>query len=125
MTALSGSWTPNASNSSISTAPIISNYIAEHVEPWSYLKFPYYRRLGWPAGHYRVGPLGRLNAAVRMATPLAQKEYVQFQQAAGGRVIEGSLYYHYARLIENLYALERAQQLLGRPGHPVQRPAHA
>ncbi|MGO8836201.1 MAG: Ni/Fe hydrogenase subunit alpha [Limisphaerales bacterium] len=91
------------------------DYIAEHVESWSYLKFPYYRRLGWPAGTYRVGPLGRLNAAKKMATPLAQQEYVQYQQAAGGGVVEGSLYYHYARLIEAVYALERVQQLLSDP----------
>ncbi len=91
------------------------DYIAEHVESWSYLKFPYYRRLGWPAGTYRVGPLGRLNAAARMATPLAQEEYLQFQQAAGGGVVEGSFYYHYARLIEDLYALERVEQLLADP----------
>jgi NAD-reducing hydrogenase large subunit len=91
------------------------DFIAEHVESWSYLKFPYYRRLGWPAGHYRVGPLGRLNAAARMATPLAQAEYVKFQQSAAGQVVEGSLYYHYARLIENLYAVERVQQLLEDP----------
>jgi NAD-reducing hydrogenase large subunit len=91
------------------------DYIAEHVEPWSYLKFPYYRRHGWPAGTYRVGPLGRLNAATRMATPLAQKEYAGFQQAAGGGVVEGSLYYHYARLIEDLYALERTRELLSDP----------
>jgi len=91
------------------------DFIAEHVEPWSYLKFPYYRRLGWPAGTYRVGPLGRLNAATRLATPLAQHEYVQFQQAAGGNVVEGSLYYHYARLIELMYALERVQHILADP----------
>lgn len=91
------------------------DYIAEHVESWSYLKFPYYRRLGWPAGTYRVGPLGRLNAAARMATPLAQQEYLQYRQAAGGGVVEGSLYYHYARLIEDLYALERVRQLLDDP----------
>ena len=51
------------------------DYIAEHVEPWTYLKFPYYKKLGWPDGVYRVGPLGRLNAAQKMATPLAQQEY--------------------------------------------------
>ena len=50
-----------------------------------------------------------------MSTPLAQKEYLLFQQAAGGKVVEGSLYYHYARLIEALYALERIQQLLNDP----------
>ncbi len=91
------------------------DYIAEHVESWSYLKFPYYRRLGWPAGNYRVGPLGRLNAATHMATPQAQQEYLQFQQAAKGGVVEGSLFYHYARMVEDLYALERVEQLLNDP----------
>jgi NAD-reducing hydrogenase large subunit len=61
---------------------------------------------------YRVGPLGRLNAAERMATPLAQEEYEIFQQVRGGQVVEGTLYYHYARLIEDLYAVERAKEIL-------------
>lgn len=87
-------------------------HIAEHVESWSYLKFPYYKALGWPGGVYRVGPLGRLNAATQCTTPLAQAEYEVFQQACGGQVVCGTLYYHYARLIELLYALEHAQQLL-------------
>lgn len=91
------------------------DYIAEHVESWSYLKFPYYRRLGWPGGVYRVGPLGRLNAAEKMATPLAQQEYERFRCLRDGKVVEGTLYYHYARLIENLYALERAGELLADP----------
>ena len=91
------------------------DYIAEHVEDWSYLKFPYYRKLGWPAGAYRVGPLGRLNAAAKMSTPLAQREFEQFQRARSGKTIEGSLYYHYARLIENLHALERVRELLDDP----------
>ena len=88
------------------------DYIAEHVEPWTYLKFPYYKKLGWPDGVYRVGPLGRLNAAERMATPLAQAEYELFQQLCGGKVVEGTLYYHYARLIEDLYAVEHVRELL-------------
>ncbi len=88
------------------------DYIAERVEPWSYLKFPYYKKLGWPNGTYRVGPLGRLNTAKKMATPLAQKEYRKFMGLLGGKVIEGTLYYHYARIIEDLYALERARELL-------------
>ena len=75
-------------------------------------KFPYYKKQGWPGGTYRVGPLGRLNAADKMATPLAQQEYEIFQQLRGGKVIEGTLYYHYARLIEDLYAVERARELL-------------
>ncbi len=91
------------------------DFIAEHVENWSYLKFPYYRKLGWPGGAYRVGPLGRLNAAEKMSTPLAQKEFDLFRRLRKGKVVEGSLYYHYARLIENLYAIERARQLLEDP----------
>ncbi len=90
-------------------------YVGEHVENWSYLKFPFYRKLGWPNGVYRVGPLGRLNAAERMATPLAQKEFEEFRKINGGKPVEGSLYFHYARLIEDLYAVERAQQLLEDP----------
>jgi NAD-reducing hydrogenase large subunit len=88
------------------------DYISERTEPWTYLKFPYYKKLGWPNGVYRVGPLGRLNAAKGMATPLAQQEYEVFQQVKGGQVVEGTLYYHYARLIEDLYAVERAREIL-------------
>jgi NAD-reducing hydrogenase large subunit len=91
------------------------DYIAEHVESWSYLKFPFFKDGGWPGGVYRVGPLGRLNAADKMATPLAQAEYELYQQFNGGRVIEGTLYYHYARLVEDLYAVERARQILEDP----------
>jgi NAD-reducing hydrogenase large subunit len=91
------------------------DYISEHVEPWTYLKFPYYKKLGWPDGVYRVGPLGRLNAAQKMATPLAQHEYERFQALRGGEVIEGTLYYHYARLIEDLYAVEHTRELLEDP----------
>ena len=87
-------------------------FIGEHVENWSYLKFPFYKPLGWPDGSYRVGPLGRLNAATQIGTPLAQAEYEIFQQLAGGGVVSGTLFYHYARLIELLYAIEHAQQLL-------------
>ena len=88
------------------------DHIGEHVEAWSYLKFPYFKDAGWPGGVYRVGPLGRLNAAEKMATPLAQQEYETYMQVRGGKVVEGTLYYHYARLIENLYALERAREIL-------------
>jgi NAD-reducing hydrogenase large subunit len=90
-------------------------HIAERVENWSYLKFPYLKALGWPGGTYRVGPLGRLNACRKMATPLAQKEYTIFHQLREGSTIEGTLYYHYARLIECLYAIERARLLLQDP----------
>jgi NAD-reducing hydrogenase large subunit len=90
-------------------------FIAEQVEDWSSLKFPYYRKLGWPGGAYRVGPLARLNAAERISTPLAQKEFSLFHQLRHGKTVEGSLYYHYAQLIENIHALERARELLEDP----------
>jgi NAD-reducing hydrogenase large subunit len=89
--------------------------VAEHVEPWSFLKFPYYRKLGWPGGAYRVGPLGRLNVVDAMGTPLADEEFKRFRQLGNGRPVEGSLFYHYARLIELIYALERIGQLLAEP----------
>jgi NAD-reducing hydrogenase large subunit len=87
-------------------------YIGEHVEDWSYLKFPFLRRLGWPEGTYRVGPLARLNVAEKIATPLAQEEFTHFKSLNGGQPVEGSLWYHYARMIEALYAIERAKEIL-------------
>jgi NAD-reducing hydrogenase large subunit len=90
-------------------------HMAEHVEPWSFLKFPYYRKQGWPQGAYRVGPLGRLNVADRIGTSLANEEFKRFRQLNDGRPVEGSLFYHYARLIELIYALERIEQLLSEP----------
>ena len=91
------------------------SYVAEHVESWSFLKFPYLRKLGWPDGTYRVGPLGRLNVADKIGTPLANAELKLFKSINGGKPVEGSLYYHYARLIEIVYALERVAQLLDDP----------
>jgi len=90
-------------------------HVAEHVEPWSFLKFPYYRKQGWPLGAYRVGPLGRLNVVDRIGTSLANEEFKRFRQLNNGRPVEGSLFYHYARLIEVIYALERIEQLLSEP----------
>lgn len=91
------------------------DYIAEHVEDWSYLKFPYYKKMGFPQGVYRVGPLGRLNASDRMATPLADAELKAFKAINGGKPVENTLYYHYARLIEALYAVENVAVLLDDP----------
>ncbi len=91
------------------------DYIQEHVEDWSYLKFPFYRKMGWPKGVYRVGPLGRLNVADRIDTPLAHEEWKIFRGLNGGRPVENTLYYHYARLIETLFAIERVQVLLDDP----------
>lgn len=91
------------------------DYIGEHVEPWSYLKFPFYKKLGYPDGVYRVGPLGRLNVSDRISTPLADEEFKKFRALGDGKPVEPSLYYHYARLIEDLYAAERARELLEDP----------
>lgn len=93
-----------------------SNYldvIAETTEPWSYLKFPFLKALGYPDGMYRVGPLARLNLASRIATPEAQKEFLVWR--ADGPVRRSSFFFHWARLIEILYGLERARALLEDP----------
>jgi NAD-reducing hydrogenase large subunit len=89
-------------------------WIGEAVEPWSYLKFPYYRPRGYPDGLYRVGPLARLNCCSRAGTPLADEALAGFRQLGRGAVLS-SFHYHYARLIEILYGLERIEQLLADP----------
>jgi len=91
------------------------DYIGEHVNEYSYLKSPFYKKMGYPAGVYRVGPLGRLNAASHINTPLAQEEMAVWKSLNGGRPVEGTLYFHYARLIETLYSLERTKELLDDP----------
>jgi NAD-reducing hydrogenase large subunit len=90
------------------------NYIGEAVEPWTYLKFPYYKPIGYPQGMHRVGPLARLNIIDQCGTPLAAQEWAEFRQLQRGAVV-GSFHYHYARLIEILYALERIEDLLNEP----------
>jgi NAD-reducing hydrogenase large subunit len=87
--------------------------IAEATEPWSYLKFPFIKRLGYPAGIYRVGPLARLNLVDKISTPQANATLREWK--AGNPVRRSSFYYHWARLIEILYALERTQELLNDP----------
>jgi NAD-reducing hydrogenase large subunit len=72
--------------------------------------------MGWPDGVYRVGPLGRLNTAEKIDTPLANDELKVFKSLNPGKPVENTLLYHYARLIEALYATERACVALGRPG---------
>ena len=98
------------------------NHIGEHVEPWTYVKQPYLKKVGWKgfvdgpeSGAYRVGPLGRLNAADGMATPLAQAEYEFMYKTLGGKPVHSTLAYHWARLIELLYAAERAVELVKDP----------
>ena len=97
------------------------DYIAEHVEPWTYLKFPYAKKEGAfsmaldkPVGIYRTNALARMNVCERIPTPLAQKELEEFRKSFG-RPAQLTLLYHWARLIELVYAAERALELLADP----------
>lgn len=91
-----------------------ADFLAEAVEPWSYLKFPYYKPLGYPTGIYRVGPLARLNVCDRIGTEAADKEHQEFRDRSGG-MATSSFLYHYARLIEILTCLEHIQILMDDP----------
>ncbi len=98
------------------------SYIGEHVEPWTYLKYPFIKSIGWKgfvdgqdSGIYKATPLSRLNAADGMATPLAQEEYERFYETLGGKPVHATLATHWARLIELMYAAERMKELLNDP----------
>lgn len=91
-----------------------AEFIEEAVEPFTYMKFPYYKPLGYPAGMYRVGPLARLNLVDRAGTPLADQEWIEFRSLERGAVLS-SFHYHYARLIEILHAIEHIQNYLEDP----------
>jgi len=98
------------------------SHVAEHVETWSYAKMPYLKKVGWKglvdgpdSGVYRVGPLGRLNASDGMATPLAQAEYEAMYKTLGGKPVHSTLAFHWARLVELMYATERAMELVRDP----------
>jgi F420-non-reducing hydrogenase large subunit len=93
-------------------------HIAEHVEPWTYLKYPYLKKVGWKglvggksSGVYRATPLARLNVAEGMATPIAQAEYKRMYDTLGKRPIHSTLATHWARLVELMYAAERMLEL--------------
>ncbi|MDX1413633.1 MAG: Ni/Fe hydrogenase subunit alpha [Candidatus Promineifilaceae bacterium] len=99
-----------------------TDWIAEHVEPWTYLKFPYLKKVGWKgfvdgndSGVYMATPLSRLNAAEGMATPLAHAEYEKFYETLGGKPVHQRLATHWARLIELLYSAERWVELATDP----------
>jgi F420-non-reducing hydrogenase large subunit len=99
-----------------------TRHIAEHVEPWTYLKFPYLKDVGWKgftdgvdSGVYCATPLSRLNAADGMATSIAQEEYDKFYKTLGGKPVHQRLATHWARLIELLYAAERWVELASDP----------
>ena len=90
------------------------DYIAERVEEYSYLKFPYFKKAGWPSGVYRVNTLSRLNVADKMPTPLAQ-EYFEELRRTWGKPIHNTLLYNLGRCIELLECAERSLELLENP----------
>jgi NAD-reducing hydrogenase large subunit len=90
------------------------SFLGEAVEPWSYLKFPYYKPYGYPDGIYRVGPLARLNVCDCIGTEGAERERQNLRDRARGTPTSSFLY-HYARLIEILACLEQIQILMDDP----------
>jgi F420-non-reducing hydrogenase large subunit len=97
-------------------------HVAEHVEPWTYIKFPFLKNVGWKgfvdgadSGVYRVAPLARLNASEGMATPLAQEAHDKMYEVLGGKPSHHTLAFHWARLIELLQAAEQMKELANDP----------
>jgi len=98
------------------------DYVAEHVEPWSYMKFTFLKQRGWKdfvegpdTSIYGVAPLARLNASDGMATPRAQAAYEEFYKTLGGKPVHHTLATHWARVIEMIQAAERMEQLVNDP----------
>jgi len=98
-----------------------TDYVAEHVEPWSYVKFSYLKPVGWigfkegsDSGIFSVAPMARLNAALGMTTPEAQKAFDEYF-AALGQPVHHTLANHWARIVEMIYAAERMVDLLNDP----------
>lgn len=98
------------------------DHISEHVEPWTYVRFSFLKNVGWKgfvdgkeSGIYRVAPLARLNASDGMTTPLAQEAYEKMYSVLGGKPVHSTLAFHWARLIEALYAAERTLELAHDP----------
>jgi F420-non-reducing hydrogenase large subunit len=98
------------------------DHIEEHVEPWSYLKFPFLKNVGWKgfvdgpkSGVYKATPLSRCNVSEGMATPLANEEHDRMYKTLGGRPVHQTLATHWARIIELLYSAERWVELASDP----------
>lgn len=91
------------------------DYIGEAVEEDSYLKSPYYKPLGYPEGMYRVGPLARLNIVNACGTPNADEAFERFKNINNGKPVLNTFYYHFARLVEIIYGIERIEELLNEP----------
>jgi F420-non-reducing hydrogenase large subunit len=98
------------------------DHIREHVEPWTYVRFSFLKNIGWKgfvdgkeSGVFRVAPLARLNASDGMATPLAQEAYEKMYKTLGGKPVHSTLAFHWARLVEALFACERVLELAKDP----------
>jgi NAD-reducing hydrogenase large subunit len=88
------------------------DYLTEEVKPWSYMKFPYIRALGPEQGWYKVGPLARVQNCDHIPTPFAEAERREFVDFGGGQPVHATLAYHWARMIEMLFAAESIKELL-------------
>jgi NAD-reducing hydrogenase large subunit len=86
--------------------------IAEDVRDWSYMKFPFIKKLGPESGWYRVGPLARMNTADFIDTPAAEAARKEFRAVTGGKPNNVTMAYHWARMIELLHSMEKIQTLL-------------
>ena len=113
---------PQGKEFGIFTAHEYLDLIAEHVEPWSYMKFPYLKKIGWKgfvdgpdSGVYSVAPMARLNAADGMSTPRAQEAYEKLFATLGGKPVHHTLAFHWARVVEMIYAAERFLELAEDP----------
>lgn len=89
--------------------------IGEAVEDFTYMKFPYYKPMGYPKGIYRVGPLARLNNVDSCGTPYADVALAEFRMLQDSGPVASSFHYHYARLVEIIYGLETIERLLKAP----------
>jgi NAD-reducing hydrogenase large subunit len=88
------------------------DHITEEVRPWSYMKFPYIRSLGPDDGWYKVGPLARVQNCDHIPTPFAEAERREFVDYGGGQPVQATLAFHWARMIELLFAAESIKELL-------------
>jgi NAD-reducing hydrogenase large subunit len=88
------------------------DFIAEDVRDWSYMKFPFIKKLGPESGWYRVGPLARLNTADFIDTPAAESARKEFRAVTGGKTNNVTMAYHWARMVELLHSMEKIQELL-------------
>ena len=110
---------PEGKETALFAAKDYLKHLEERVEPWTYLKILFLKEIGWKgfidgkdSGIYRVAPLARLNVSDGMATPSAQAEYEKMFDVLGGKPAHNTLAYHWARLIEVLYAAERMVDLV-------------